>query len=519
MADKDIPHSDAPVSSRRRRSGLLVATALGASLLALPILYQGGSVSAQQIQPAAQPLGAQVEALSRVPMSFADIVKKVRPAVVSVKVKINGPKVATRDGDVPSFPDLPKDHPFNKFFKRFFGEPGIPDGFRGPRGPRPFSMAQGSGFIISEDGYVVTNNHVIDKADKVELTMDDGATYEADIIGSDEKTDLALLKIKTDREFPYVAFADKDVEIGDWVVAVGNPFGLGGTVTAGIVSARGRDIGSGPYDDFIQIDASINRGNSGGPAFNLEGQVVGVNTAIFSPSGGSVGIGFAIPANVAGDVIDQLKETGSVTRGWLGVQIQSVTPDIADSLGLDKAEGAIVAEVQDGTPAQKAGLKENDTILEVNGRTVSDAKDLARKIGNLKPETVTRLKVLRDGRERVVEVMLGKQPGTQQASIEQESPEATKLGELGLELAAADHVPGAAGKGVVVVGVDDGSEADAKGLRVGDVIMEVGGKKVREPQDVADGIQEAAGKQRNAVLLRVQSGERQRFVALSLKKA
>jgi len=526
MADKDIPHSDGPARPRRRRSTLLVATALGASLLALPILYHDGSLSAQQIEPAAQPLGAQIEAPARAaPMSFAGIVKKVRPAVVSVKVKIDRPKIASRDGDnapndpnVLPFNNLPEDHPFNEFFKRFFGEPGVPDGFRGPRRPRPFGMAQGSGFIISEDGYVVTNNHVVDKADTVELTMDDGATYDAEIIGTDEKTDLALLKIKTGREFPYVAFAETDIEIGDWVVAVGNPFGLGGSVTAGIVSARGRDIGSGPYDDFIQIDASINKGNSGGPAFNLVGEVVGVNTAIFSPSGGSVGIGFAIPANVVRDVIDQLKENGSVTRGWLGVQIQSVTPDIAESLGLDKAEGAIVAEVQGDTPAKKAGLKENDTILQVNGKTVSDAKDLARKIGNLKPDTVTRLKVLRDGQERVIEVMLGKQPSSVQAMTEPDRPDGTKLDDLGLELAAADQVPGAAEKGVVVVGVEDGSEAAAKGLQVGDVILEVAGRPVSEPSDVTAGIEEVTGKQRKAVLLRVQSGERQRFVALSLNK-
>jgi serine protease Do len=528
MADENISNSHAPVKRRHRRSTLLVATALGASLLALPILYQGGGLSAQQIQPAAQPLGAQIEAPARAaPMSFAGIVKKVRPAVVSVKVKIEGPKIASRerpnDPNVLPFNNLPKDHPFNEFFRRFFGEPGAPDGFRGPRGPRPFGMAQGSGFFISEDGYAVTNNHVVDKATQVEVTLDDGSTYDADIIGTDEKTDLALLKVKADREFPYVAFTSNDIEIGDWVVAVGNPFGLGGTVTAGIVSARGRDIGSGPYDDFIQIDASMNKGNSGGPAFNLDGEVVGVNTAIFSPSGGSVGIGFAIPANVARDVIDQLKENGAVTRGWLGVQIQSVTPGIAESLGLDEAKGAIVAEVQPNSPAQKSGLREGDTILKVDGRTVEDAKDLARKIGNLKPNTATPLNVMRDGRELTLKVVLGTQPASEQQADAAPTPapaaEETKVAELGLELAAANEVAGAGDRGAVVVGVEDDSEAAAKGLQVGDVILKVGGEDVTDPQDVAEGLKRAAKLNRKAVLLWVQSGDRRQFVSLSVKKS
>lgn len=517
MVSQDSHTPRRPQRRYSRTRTLLMASALGLTLLGLPVLADMSGLQAQQIQPAAAPLGQQVEALSRAPISFADIVKKVRPAVVSVKVKVEGPKLARRD--VPNFRDLPEGHPFNEFFKRFFGEPdGNP--FQGPRrGPRRYGMAQGSGFIVSEDGYMVTNNHVVDKATDIEITLDDGTDYPAELVGTDEKTDLALLKIKANREFPYVAFAEQDIEIGDWVVAVGNPFGLGGTVTAGIVSARGRDIGSGPYDDFIQIDASINRGNSGGPAFNLNGQVVGINTAIFSPSGGSVGIGFAIPANVAKDVIAQLKANGSVTRGWLGVQIQTVTPDIAESLGLKDPEGAIVAEVQKSSPAQKAGLENGDTILAVNGQTVKDAKDLARRIGNLRPDSTAKIKILRGGKEQVVDVPLGKQPGAKVASQQPSDSSGAMVEGLGLELAAASEVPGAGKDGVVVVNVEDGSEAAAKGLQVGDTILEVGGKAVSTPEDVDGGIQEAADAERKAVLLRVQNGDRQRFVALALKKA
>jgi serine protease Do len=362
---------------------------------------------------------------------FADIVEKVKPAVVSVKVRMNA------NGDNSQFGgDNPlRGSPFEDFFRRFgqpdsgqrfgfgapedgprFGRPGRPDGDQ-PSRPhrRQFTMGQGSGFFISADGYAVTNNHVVDKADRVEVTTDDGRTFTARVIGTDQRTDVALIKVDGSNNFPYVRFAEKSPRIGDWVLAVGNPFGLGGTVTAGIVSARGRDIGAGPYDDFIQIDAAVNRGNSGGPTFDVDGNVIGVNTAIYSPSGGNVGIAFDIPADTVKAVVAQLKDGGAVTRGWIGVQIQPVTAELADSLGMKNARGALVAEPQSGSPAQKAGIRAGDVIVSVNGDPVDDARALARRISSLAPGTSVRLGVIRDGREDGVTLILGEIPKERQA--------------------------------------------------------------------------------------------------------
>lgn len=517
LIDPRVSGDAAQGRARRRLRNLLLATALGGSLLAAPVLAPMFNFSAVPAL-AGEPLSSKVDEQPRAPLSFAGIVKKVRPAVVSIQVSVEAPAVANRFSDMPQFRDLPQDHPFNEFFRRFFGDemPGNDD----KRQPRHrFGMAQGSGFIISEDGYVVTNNHVVENAAEIKVAMDDGTEYTADLIGTDPKTDLALLKLKTNKTLPYVAFAKNDVEIGDWVVAVGNPFGLGGSVTAGIVSARGRDIGSGPYDDFIQIDAPINRGNSGGPAFNLDGEVIGINTAIFSPSGGSVGIGFAIPANVATQVVAQLKDNGSVSRGWLGVQIQPVTDDIAESLGLSEAKGAIVSDITADSPAEKAGIEEGDTILQVNGRDVKDAKDLARKVAALSPNSIAKLAILRDGKNETLNVTLGQQTADRVALASPAASGESKMDDLGLTLAPSSDVPGSVANGVVVVGVEDGSEAAEKGLQVGDVIVEVGGKTVTSPKDVVEGFKTASSKDRKAVLMRVQSGERQRFVALPVKKA
>ena len=327
----------------------------------------------------AQNLSQEAQQLAR-PVGFADIVEKVKPAVISVRVKMRT-DAQPRRRPTTRMP-FPKGSPMERFFKRF----GMPEGGRGgQRAARPpVRSGQGSGFFISADGYAVTNNHVVEKATSVEVTTDDGKTHTAKVIGTDPRTDLALIKVDGSN-FPYVKLAETSPRIGDWVLAVGNPFGLGGTVTAGIVSARGRDIGAGPYDDFIQIDAPVNKGNSGGPTFDIEGSVIGVNTAIFSPSGGSVGIAFAIPAETVKSVVAQLKDKGSVTRGWIGVQIQPVTPEIADSLGLKKPAGALVAEPQKDGPAAKAGIQAGDVITAVNGKPVTDARDLARKIGGMAP--------------------------------------------------------------------------------------------------------------------------------------
>ena len=300
------------------------------------------------------------------PVGFADIVEKVKPAVISVRVKMGaGPQLSLGE-ELP----FPPGSPFERFFRR--GQPDMAPGI--PRQPRR-SMGQGSGFFITADGFAVTNNHVVDKAESVEVTTDDGKVYAAKVIGADSRTDLALIKVEGRTDFPYVKLADSTPRIGDWVIAVGNPFGLGGTVTAGIVSARGRDIGAGPYDDFIQIDAPVNKGNSGGPTFDMDGNVIGVNTAIFSPSGGSVGIAFAIPAETAKTVISQLKDKGSVVRGWIGVQIQTITPEIAEGLGLKRLDGALVAETQPDSPAAKAGVTSRDVIVSVNDVPV---RELAR---------------------------------------------------------------------------------------------------------------------------------------------
>src|SRR3974390_1210866 len=317
------------------------------------------------------------------PVGFADIVEKVKPAVISVRVKIDQPSQSNlSEDDLP----FPPGSPFERFFKRF-GAPGNPRGHEVITG-------QGSGFFISRDGYAGTNNHVVQNAENVQVTTDEGKTYTAKVIGSDSRTDLALIKVEGDN-FPFVKLADDSPRVGDWVLAVGNPFGLGGTVTAGIVSARGRDIGAGPYDDFIQIDAPVNKGNSGGPAFDENGNVISVTTAIYSPSGGSVGIGFAIPADTVQSVVDQIKQTGTVTRGWIGVQIQTVTPDIADSLGLKQASGALVSEPQPNSPAVKAGIQSGDVIVSVNGHAVKDARDLARQIGTMAPGSTAKLSVWR----------------------------------------------------------------------------------------------------------------------------
>ena len=445
---------------------------------------------------------------------FADIVAKVKPAVISVRVKIDESAKTTGMGDNDENEGGPR-IPFEKFFEQF-GQQGMPQAK--PRG-RQNMTGEGSGFFISADGYAVTNNHVVDGAKTVQVTTDDGATYKAKVVGTDAKTDLALIKVESSKSFPFVNFADREPRIGDWVVAVGNPFGLGGTVTAGIVSARGRDIGAGPYNDYIQIDAPINKGNSGGPTFNLDGNVIGVNTAIFSPSGGSVGIGFDIPAEAAKMVVAQLKERGFVDRAWLGVQVQPVTAEIADSMGLKKAEGALVAEPQADSPAAKAGVAAGDVITAIDGAAIKDSRDLARKVGAMAPGSRVKMTLTRKGEVKTMDLTLAKMPEQKQAKAQGEKDASTDGPRLGLNLAPAKDVGGAGSEGVAVVGVDPNGPASERGIKTGDVILDVGGKTVANVADVRKALTDARSAGKNSILLRVKSAEATRFVAMPIGKA
>jgi serine protease Do len=474
-------------------AGLLAATALTGAAIVAPV-QQTRAETQMTYDPA---------------KGFADLAQHVMPAVINVQVKFTNTSQNDDSNPLPpQFRNLPPDSPFRDFFDQFQ---------RGPdQQPTPRKgLAQGSGFIISSDGYAVTNNHVVQNADEVTVTDQGGHEYKADVIGTDAKTDLALIKIKGDKPFAFVTFATEKPRVGDWVMAVGNPFGLGGTVTTGIVSAEGRDIGSGPYDDFLQIDASINHGNSGGPTFNMKGEVIGVNTAIFSPSGGSVGIGFAIPANITQDVIESLRNNGKVTRGWLGVQIQPVTEDVAESLHLTPEKGALVADVTENSPALEAGIKTGDTILKVNGEDVSNPRDLARKVAKFAPGKTIPLEIVRGGKTMTIGVKIGTMPGEKQAaaSPDQSSPSSARLPELGMRLRAAED-----GAGVQVEEVLPDSVADNQGIRAGDVIVEVAGTQVNRPADVREKLAEAVKGKQKKVLMLVRSGDNQRFVALDIAK-
>jgi serine protease Do len=444
------------------------------------------------------------------PQSFADLADKVRPAVVSVNVKSAGTaEISGRDVPIP---DLPED--FRDFFDRF--KHGQPD--------KHPTRAQGSGFLISSDGYVVTNHHVADKAEEIEVTFENEEKYKAKVIGSDARTDIALLKIETKKTFDrYLEFTDTPPRVGDWVLAVGNPFGLGGTVTAGIVSAQGRDIGSGPYD-FLQIDAAVNRGNSGGPSVNLDGKVVGVNTAIYSPSGGSVGIAFAIPASTARDVVAKLKDKGKVSSGWLGVQIQNLDENLAEGLAMKEAKGALIAKILPDGPASKSDLKQEDVIMQVNGKPVSNSRELARTIAALSPASEARLHVFRKGTEIDVKVMLGEYPDTEKVAFiggGNEEETGKEVEDLGLTLVPAPELPGSKSKeGVAVAAVDPNSKAADQGIKRGDVILELNSKAVSTVEDVNAGIRDARDKGKKVVLLQIRGRDKQsRFLALPLEKS
>ncbi|AOF94226.1 Do family serine endopeptidase [Sinorhizobium sp. RAC02] len=469
--------------------------------------------------------------------SFADVVSSVSPAVVSIRVKSDVQLASSDAGDFSNnfgggnFDQLPDDHPLKRFFREFGGsaqqgkgteqqaDGGAKKDATRPRHLRP--TVQGSGFFISEDGYVVTNNHVVADGLAYTVVLNDGTEIDAKLIGKDSRTDLAVLKVDDKRKFTYVQFADDSkVRVGDWVVAVGNPFGLGGTVTAGIISARGRDIGSGPYDDYLQVDAAVNRGNSGGPTFNLSGEVVGINTAIFSPSGGNVGIAFAIPASTAKDVVANLIKDGKVERGWLGVQIQPVDQDIADSLGLKDAAGALVVAPQEGSPGQKAGIKEGDVITAVNGQPLKDARDLSRRIAAFGPKAKVDVALLRDGKAQIVTVTLGETASDDVAANAEQSgdqaapAETTELTALGLTVAPSDDK-----SGLVVTNVDPDSYAADQGFKGGEKIVSINNRKVTSATDVESVLDGARKDGRKRALFQLEADGSTRFVALPIDQA
>ncbi len=500
---------------------------LGASALALTIAIGGvstayvitGQTANAQVQNAAQivvPDAVQPHA------GFADLVEAVKPAVVSILVEAQdsgpaqrGPQRGGRQFDF-NFPDLPEGHPFRDFLDQF-GEGGPGSRGDGPdRAPRQY-MAAGSGFVISADGYVVTNNHVVEDATKVTVVFDDGTETEATIVGTDERTDLAVLKIEG-TDLPFVQFESESSRVGDWVVAVGNPFGLGGTVTVGVISGEGRNIGGSSYGDFLQIDAAVNTGNSGGPAFNTKGQVVGVNTAIYSPNGGNVGIAFAIPAATVKGIVQQLIDDGSVTRGYLGVSIQDVTRDIADGVGLADAKGAIVREPASDGPAGAAGVRSGDIITAVDGDPIDDALDLSRTIAGKAPESTVELTIWRDGAETKLSVKL--QTLNEEAAATNEPSAPNPPAELpGKSSVGLSLVPNADGSGgLLIQDVEEGSAAAEKGLAVGDTIVEVNNTPVASLDEFEAALDAVKAKGLNTALVKASRDGEARFIGLPLSE-
>jgi serine protease Do len=476
-----------------------IRTALRSSTLLALVLGFGLSVAPMT---EAQAFGA--------PESFAELAEKISPAVVNITT--SAMIAAPTDG----MPMVPEGSPFQDFFDDFGGP--------GPGGPQR-SEALGSGFVISEDGYIVTNNHVIEGADEIEIEFFSGTRLKAKLVGTDPKTDIALLKVESETPLEFVSFGNSDLmRVGDWVMAMGNPLGQGFSVSAGIVSARGRQL-QGSYDDFIQTDAAINRGNSGGPLFNMDGQVVGVNTAILSPNGGSIGIGFSMASNVVTKVVDQLKEFGETRRGWLGVRIQDMTPEIAESMGLADAAGALVTDVPDG-PAKDAGIQAGDVITRFGTNDVSSAGDLTRRVADAPIGEAVPVIVLRDGRTETLAVTLGRREEAEAATMPASSaaPEEPKeMESLGLTLAPLDDELRArlgleaSAEGLVITKVDPASEAFTKGLTEGDLITEAGQQKIVRLQDLEDRIKEAKDAGRKSILLLVRRGGDPRFVALSIE--
>jgi serine protease Do len=503
------------MSVGRVRSAVAGAVCV-AALSVVPALAAAQSAAGNS----GQNLTQKAEAAPPIPLpSLAPLAHTVLPAVVNVSVELN--QQASLQGDTgSSLPFGPGGTPFDQFLRRFFQE--APP----PATPEEKIMALGSGFVIDPRGDIVTNNHVVADAEKVTVIFQDGSRHPAKVIGRDPRTDLALIRVRTDKPFPYVTWGNSDdLHVGDWVVAIGNPFGLGGTVTAGIVSALGRSIGNeGPFDRFIQIDAPINRGNSGGPSFNLKGQVVGINTAIYSPSGGSVGIGFDIPSNLAKYVIGQLEAHGHVTWGWLGVAVQNVTPTIAKSLDLNHPEGALVASVTPDSPAAKAGIRSGDVIVAANGHAIKSVQDLPPIVAESRVGSKLPLEIVRDGKKMTLEATVGRMPSHQQASAEQGPAAASApANALGLDLAPLTgrmrselQVPKDV-TGVVVTHIAGDSPAASLGIQPGDVIVSINQKPATSPQAAARELKQAAS--RGNVLLLLNRHGTNEFVGLSVQNS